>query len=1221
VALTYNGLGQWWSYTPETIYPADRPMLPTGHWEYPYYDPFTDTWTPVIDPTTGEAVRIYDPNTDTWSYGPLFIQTPEEANNVAINTYNQQLNDQELALNKINQTKNDFYYTVGNIVNATSQGSYNYLDAKQVITNQKQTLMNGGLSETEANNLIDSYTGPTGQYRNYYYLERVTPWDPSVLPANLSSTVKSRTDLGQQFNKYQNGNSGYYVNETPQGQAAKAAWDAAVASDNLDITARYGSLEAYAKQDYLNQITDPTKSTADIAAIRGSQTAPLSPITTDYREQVFPDAQGQQLRDEVQNKIFGLEKITTPGQTGYQFKDVNQGLSDLISSDPAFNKVWTDAKTEIQLAQLNGAATPGPWANLIKNLGVDQSMITDQNSFGSLLGRIATLNVNDPADKTIIDSNSQLVNTVSNLKTNQTFKDLISYTPQINDAFNASVQQSEADQTRKFGQLRQGILQDTINELKLAKQKELNLSFFKSSSVGQEITALQQDITGSMLGDLGVGGINPFGQSQQAVKQKLDLGLGDIFGTQNGLIYNWQDWFNNQIEKKYAGGIDIPNDYVPPTLRTQANGFVDNTTLTSWKKYDDAYATLKLNPSDPFAKTVIAGVPSDYVPVENRKTVTQNWLDYEAQLKAAGYVDQTTAANWVKYDQAYQALQKDPTDQAAQATWDSRPTDYILPDQRMNKDVQFAKDFFSTYLKPRFDASQSISEFQDYIDVTKQTQNPFQTQDRLDALKLAAQTSVSQWFTNLQKAGDSKFNADYYFDPVGYLKQNGVGDPNNPLLPGAAFSGTGDQANWYADTAAGISAAQQSAKVNADWEAAKQGQSTTDDYGNTINWLQQAYNYGVDVNNKAAFAQLHYQLVGMNAPQKDANGAIVTNQDGTVAQKPYDPAPDVYAPEIAQTYIKQILTPFLIDQSNKIGSVFGKFTKPADYVDEILKAVNLPQNKDQWNTILTNYGIDPKSSLTEIKTVLTDALSQDSTTNIKKRIGDLITAGKTPTQSELGVEYIQKTTPASGTVTPPSGIYAVFKNAGFNGSESDFYSTFLPDASTQDISILNASYTSSGQTPQLLPTITGGGMEQIATMAQLFGDTSIQEVLGTAGIAMPSGKPSLLGGLLAPSEGDVGIGDPFADTSTPFATVSGTSKSSDKIGIGNPFDVVGITDPFAEDSDPFASSNPFSSIGSTSSVSKPTINTNANVFTQGFSSSKNSSVGSLFDSFGGSFGF
>jgi hypothetical protein len=36
--------------------------------------------------------------------------------------------------------------------------------------------------------------------------------------------------------------------------------------------------------------------------------------------------------------------------------------------------------------------------------------------------------------------------------------------------------------------------------------------------------------------------------------------------SKNGLIYNWEDWFNNQIEKKYAGNIDIPNDINNPQI-------------------------------------------------------------------------------------------------------------------------------------------------------------------------------------------------------------------------------------------------------------------------------------------------------------------------------------------------------------------------------------------------------------------------------------------------------------------------------------------------------------------------------------------------------------------------------------------------------------------------------------------------------------------------------
>ena len=1251
MALTYDAVNKIWNYAPEKAdYTTSYPIGTTVYAMWSALNTPSPTYALVgftTDPNGGDPGGglfvdrdgSFGANVGGIATPPFYVDVnspsipPEVANLLpsvenpgaletsyrdAINTAGANLwpqyaalNANNAAVNQVNDAKNHFYPQVGNIIAATQQGSYNYLDAKQAITTQAN---NFGLAKPTADALVNEMVGSTGQFRSFYLTERITPWDPSVLPASLSTTVKQRNDLGTNFNKYTNGTSGYYVNETPQGQAAKKIWDAAVAADNLDITARYGSLEGYAKQDYLNQITDPTRTSQDIASIRGSQSTALSPLVTDYREQVFPDATKQQTLDQVQNKIFGLIPTTKVGATGYEFRDIQQGLSDLVANDPTANKLWTDAKSEITLGQTTGGI-PGPWTQLITSLGVNDSMITNQDSFGTLLSRVATLNPALTSDKTIIDSNNALFQSISGLKSNATFQDLISYTPEVNDAFTSSVQATEKAQTEKFGQMRQSILQDTIDQLKIAKQQEANLAFFKSSSVGQEITGLTQDIKGSLLGDLGIGGISPLGTSQQNFTNQIDLGLGDIFGTKNGLIYNWEDWFNNQIEQKYAGGIDIPNDYVASKFRTLSNGFVDATTAANWKQYDDAYTVLQTSPNDLFAKAVIDTVPVDYVPVADRKTVNQTWLDYDTQLKAAGYVDPQTLASWSKYDDAYKTLQTNPQDAAALAVYNSKPADYVIPEQRMNQDVQFAKDFFSTYLKPRFDASQSITEFEDYIDVTKNTQNPFQTQDRLDALKLAAQTSVSKWFTDLQKAGDSKFNSNYYFDPNGYLKTNGVGDPNNPLLPGAAFTD-------YSLTDAGKTAQQQSDKVNADWEAAKSGNNTTDAYGNTINWLQQAYNYGVDLNNKAAFAQLHYQLVGLNAPALDANGNIVKNPDGTPVKRQFDAAPDVYAPQIAKTYITQILTPYLVDKANKIGSVFGEFVKPSDYVDQFLKAVNLPENKDQWANILKSSGLDPNTSLNELKTTLTDALTQDSTLDIKTKIGNLIKEGKKPTQTELGVEYLQKAA-VSGTATPASGIYAIFKNAGYSGNESDFYATFLPGASQQDISIMNAAYTPAGQASSLLPTISGTGTEQIASMAQLFGDTSITEVLGTAGISVPTTQTSALGGLFSTSEGDVGIGDPFADTSTPFTTASGASskQNADQIGIGNPFDVVGITDPFAEDSDPFSSSNPFASIGSTSSVSSPTIKTNVNVFTQGFSSTKNTSTGSLFDSFGGSFGF
>jgi len=1237
MSLSYDSSTKTWKYSAEKILKADRPtqetiyLIPTIYTRSDGRGSSITDWTisTVAPGTTQEPANRYGerPPAKQIPYTAVQLTSSSDAaqllrdgklpvfdaaylfkgyhdqikGRIATLSYNEKSNNEDIASNAINTAKNNFYskiYSGENapgIVNSTKGSVYKFLDAKNQITQLKSILTDGGMSNADATKEIDRMVGDTGQFSNFYSTERVTPWDPSVLPGTLSDVVKQRTDLGDNFNTYIDGKKGYYLNETDSGRKAAAIWDQAVADNNLDIIGKYGSKEAYAKYDYLQQITDPTKTSAQINSLRGSQSAALSPLVTDYTEKVFPgqsDAQAQMVRDEVQNKIFGLQQVTTAGQTGYQFRDVPQELSDFVTKNTAAQKLWNSAQSDAALAKL-GTNIQGPWTKLTKSLGVKDSMLTDQTSFGSLLARVSILNANDLKDKEIIDANKTLIDSIVKLNDDKTFKDLTNYAPEVNDAFTNSVQASEAAQTIQFGKMRTDILKDTINQLKLAKQQEARISMLKSLPIGQDLQAMQTDINNSILGDTGIGGLMSTTDQAPGAKQqfKLDLGLDSIYGTRNGLIYNWQDWFNNQIEKKYAGNIDIPNDYVPPLLRTKENGFIDPSIVAGWKKYDDAYADLKTNPNDSFAKAVVTGAPTDYVPVNKRKTVQSTWLNYETQLKAAGYVDPQTLASWAKYDDAYNKLKTNPNDLSASEIYNKRPEDYIVPDQRMDKDAQFARDFFSQYLKPRFDSSQSISEFQDYIDVTKNTQNPFQTQDRMDALKLAAQTSVTQWYANLQKLGNSSFNGEYYFDPNQYLKNKGIGDPNNPMLPGTAFEN-------YADTAAGIKASKQKTKVDADWNAAKNGETTTDEYGNPINWLQQAYRYGIDVNDKNSFAKLHYQLVGQNAPEKDSNGNIVKDANGNAVIQPFDAAPDVYAPQIAKLYIAKVLTPYLIDKANKIGSVFGQFVKPSDYVDQILQAVNLQKDNPQWQELLSSYGLDANASLTEIKNELTSALSQDSTVEIKKKIGDLISKTETPTQARLGVEYIQRETEPSGTTTAASGVYAIFKKAGYSGSEDQFYSDFMPGSSQEDINLINAAYSPGGAQKFLGITTSGDAMAQLSSMASLFGDTSITEAFSltgtettTSGVTAPGDLSSYFGGT---DSDEIGIGDPFADDSNYFATFttkSSKASASDEFGIG---------DPFADTEDLFSdSSNPFGTI-------------------KAGTSSKINSIGSFFPSLAGS---
>jgi hypothetical protein len=447
MSLTYYNKLAGWKYTPETI--DTSPNLPETKivsWQEPI-------WQNVGIGTQNDWRVVYVTNSKT-----------------VLDEYNIKTKKDKEASNKLKAAKNTFYSKIytndqePGIVNSTKGNVYKFLDAKKQITQLKSILTDGGMSDADATKEIERMVGETGQFTNFYSIERMKDqqWNPSVLPDILSDVVKQRTDLGSNFNTYADGRKGYYLNETTTGQNAGAIWDQAEANNDLDILERYGSKETYAKHDYLLQITDPTKTSSQINLIRGSQSAALSPLVTDYTEKVFPgqsDAQAQMVRDEVQNKIFGLQQVTAAGQTGYQFRDVPQELSNFVTKNTAAQKLWNSAQSDAALAKL-GTNIQGPWTKLTKSLGVKDSMLTDQTSFGSLLARVSILIANDPKDKEIIDANKTLIDSIVKLNDNKTFKDLTNYAPEVNDAFTNSVQASEAAQTTQFGQMRAGILEN-----------------------------------------------------------------------------------------------------------------------------------------------------------------------------------------------------------------------------------------------------------------------------------------------------------------------------------------------------------------------------------------------------------------------------------------------------------------------------------------------------------------------------------------------------------------------------------------------------------------------------------------------------------------------------------------------------------------------------------------------------------------------------------------
>jgi hypothetical protein len=299
---------------------------------------------------------------------------------------------------------------------------------------------------------------------------------------------------------------------------------------------------------------------------------------------------------------------------------------------------------------------------------------------------------------------------------------------------------------------------------------------------------------------------------------------------------------------------------------------------------------------------------------------------------------------------------------------------------------QFARDFIDQYLTPRFNESRSMNEFVEYLDVRQEEQNPFQTQDILTAVKRVADTKAQQYLNQLIGT-ERSFDPEFYFNPTGNKARE----------------------SDYAT---------QASTVAADWEAAKKG----DAY-----WASQAYRFGIDPNNKEAFARMHFQVKGQG--------------------QGYDPADDILTASKVSDYIYTQILPALKAEALEQGTVFGQFLKPEEFADEMLRGLN-PDDKKTWNEVLNKYGLTEfGGSIEELKNYITETIRTGSAQEIREQIKYLNEKREKPTQEILGVSYIQRDEdekPAA-TVEGESELYKIFQSAGFQGDEDQFYTEFFPD--------------------------------------------------------------------------------------------------------------------------------------------------------------------------------
>lgn len=303
-------------------------------------------------------------------------------------------------------------------------------------------------------------------------------------------------------------------------------------------------------------------------------------------------------------------------------------------------------------------------------------------------------------------------------------------------------------------------------------------------------------------------------------------------------------------------------------------------------------------------------------------------------------------------------------------------------------DKEFAGKFVSNYLKPRFDTSRSMDEFISYMDVTQKEENIFQTQSALDSLRTLADVRAKAYLDGVQGKAALNFNPEFYFNP-----------------------GENEQrADAYA---------KQAAEVSGDWEAAKKGDPF---------WAAEAYRYGIDLNDKAQFAKLHYEVKG--------------------AKQGFDAARDVITLKDAQEYIDKSIIPAVAAKEIALGdTTFLKFVTPEEFADKLIEGVSPSENKEEWLKLLEQFGLkDTGQSVDELKNYIVDALRTGAAKDIRESIKYLNEKKKTPSQEELGVSYIERPEDKK-TTTPPNEtqLYKVFKDAGYQGSEDEFYTNFMPD--------------------------------------------------------------------------------------------------------------------------------------------------------------------------------
>ena len=161
---------------------------------------------------------------------------------------------------------------------------------------------------------------------------------------------------------------------------------------------------------------------------------------------------------------------------------------------------------------------------------------------------------------------------------------------------------------------------------------------------------------------------------------------------------------------------------------------------------------------------------------------------------------------------------------------------------------------------------------------------------------------------------------------------------------------------------------------------------------------------------------------------------------------------DLYA------YVVNDLNPYLSTAREKYGEeTFLEFMTPEQLADQLTKSIDPLKTPEAWEETLKQYGIDSTNkSVEEVRNLILETTRTAPAEDIRSSIKKLNESKTTPTQKNLGVDYIQREADdVAKSSDKETALYGLFKNSGYGGTEDEFYKEFMPDATQEDRELMS----------------------------------------------------------------------------------------------------------------------------------------------------------------------